>query len=43
MSRGPRLTLDDAVFHILNRGNARQTIFHDEEDFQKFLEKEGKA
>ncbi|MBU2635415.1 transposase [Patescibacteria group bacterium] len=38
MPRGPRLTLDNAVFHIINRGNAKQTIFHDEEDFNKFLE-----
>jgi putative transposase len=37
MPRGSRLTLDNAIFHIINRGNARQDIFHDEEDFEKFL------
>lgn len=38
MPRGPRLTLNNTVFHIINRGNAKQTIFHDKEDFSKFLE-----
>ena len=37
MPRGKRLTFDNAIFHIINRGNARQDIFHDEEDFEKFL------
>lgn len=38
MPRGPRLTINDTVFHIINRGNAKQVIFHDEEDFNKFIE-----
>lgn len=37
MPRGRRLTLDNGIFHIINRGNARQDIFHDDEDFEKFL------
>lgn len=37
MPRGSRLTLDNAIFHIINRGNAQQDIFHDDEDFEKFL------
>jgi len=37
MPGGKRLTFDNAIFHIINRGNARQDIFHDGEDFEKFL------
>ncbi len=37
MPRGPRLTLDNAIFHIINRGNGRQEVFHDEKDFETFL------
>lgn len=37
MPRGPRLALDNSIFHIVNRGNARQEVFHDEGDFEKFL------
>ena len=33
MPRGARLTLDEAIFHIINRGNARQEVFHNKEDF----------
>jgi hypothetical protein len=31
------LTFDNAIFHIISRGSARQDIFHDDEDFEKFL------
>jgi REP element-mobilizing transposase RayT len=37
MLRGRRLTFDTAIFHFINRGNTRQDIFHDDEDFEKFL------
>jgi len=37
MPREARLILDDSIFHIINRGNGRQEVFHDEEDFRKFL------
>lgn len=37
MPRGRRLTFDNAIFHIINRGNARQDIFCDDEDFEKML------
>lgn len=37
MPRGPRISFDDALFHIINRGNARQKIFHEELDFRRFL------
>ncbi len=36
MPRGPRITFDNALFHIVNRGNARQEIFHEPADFDKF-------
>ena len=29
--------LSDAFYHVMNRGRARQTIFHDEDDYQAFL------
>lgn len=38
MPRGPRLLFDNAVFHIINRGISRSTIFRCEEDFMLFLE-----
>lgn len=37
MPRGPRISFDNALFHIINRGNARQEVFHEESDFQRFL------
>ena len=37
MPRTKRLVSDDAVFHIVQRGNNKQTIFREDEDFEKFL------
>jgi putative transposase len=37
MPRVARFIIDDAIFHILNRGNGRQEIFHQPEDFEYFL------
>jgi len=37
MPRGPRITFDQAIFHIINRGNARQTVFKDNDDYWIFL------
>ena len=37
MPRGPRLSLDNTIFHIINRGNAREEIFHESKDFEKYL------
>ena len=28
--------LGSLVYHVLNRGNARQSVFHDEQDYRKF-------
>lgn len=36
MPRAPRADEAGAIYHALNRGNARQTIFHQEEDFAAF-------
>lgn len=37
MPRRPRGELRGEIHHILNRGNNRQTIFHDEKDFAVFI------
>ena len=37
MPRGPRLTFDKTLFHIINRGNAKQEVFHEPADFDEFL------
>ena len=37
MPRTKRLVSDDTVFHIVQRGNNKQTIFREDEDFEKFL------
>ena len=37
MSRPLRITLPNLPFHILNRGNNRQSIFLDDEDFIYFI------
>ena len=36
MPRPPRADEAGAIYHVLNRGNARQTIFHKEEGFVAF-------
>ncbi|ODS33403.1 MAG: hypothetical protein SCARUB_01440 [Candidatus Scalindua rubra] len=38
MARPLRLEIEGGVYHITSRGNARQLIFLDENDKQKFLE-----
>ncbi len=37
MPRPLRITTPDIPFHILNRGNNRQEVFKDDEDFEYFL------
>jgi REP element-mobilizing transposase RayT len=36
MGRKPRIYFPGAFYHLLNRGNQRQPIFHDERDYQAF-------
>ncbi|MBI5676515.1 MAG: transposase [Nitrospirae bacterium] len=38
MARKPRIEFDGAFYHIITRGNQRQNIFKDNEDFLKYLQ-----
>ena len=37
MPRVARRAVDGGVYHILNRGNGRQRVFHSDADYQKFV------
>jgi putative transposase len=37
MARKPRAEVEGGLYHLIARGNDRQVIFHDKEDFKKFL------
>lgn len=37
MPRQKRADQAGSIYHALNRGNARQTIFHKDQDYQAFL------
>lgn len=37
MPRAARGLVDDAVYHVLNRGNAKQTVFFNDGDYDAFL------
>ena len=39
MPRVARIYTEEGVFHVLTRGNNRQVVFHDEEDFKVYKEK----
>lgn len=39
MSRGPRISYEQAFYHVYNRGVARLPIFQDESDYRKFLKR----
>ena len=36
MPRRARFTVEDGIYHVMVRGNNRNTIFHDDEDFKYF-------
>lgn len=38
MPRRARFTIDNGVYHVMVRGNNRNEIFHEEEDFMYFRE-----
>jgi REP-associated tyrosine transposase len=38
MARPLRVEFEDAIYHLCGRGNARQAIFHDEQDRARFVE-----
>jgi putative transposase len=37
MLRIARGLADNQIYHIINRGNRRETVFHDNYDYEKFL------
>lgn len=37
MPRVGRNLVDNQIYHIINRGNRRQTVFHDKNDYERFL------
>lgn len=39
MPRGPRISFENAFFHVYNRGINRQKIFLEEDDYIKFLKR----
>jgi putative transposase len=38
MPRAPRLQVAGGVYHVISRGNRRQTVFHDDTDYACFIE-----
>jgi REP element-mobilizing transposase RayT len=38
MARPLRIEFPNAIYHVMARGNARQTLFHDDEEYGHFLE-----
>lgn len=43
MPRIARGLADGCVYHVLNRGNARQQVFHCDDDYLEFVELLGKS
>ena len=37
MPRPLRIEYENACYHVMNRGRSRQDIFHEEKDYQSFL------
>ncbi len=37
MARPLRIEYAGAIYHVMARGNARQTLFHAEDDYQRML------
>ncbi len=38
MARKLRVEYPGAIYHVMNRGDRREPIFHDDQDRQRFLE-----
>ncbi len=38
MARPLRIEFPGAIYHVMSRGNARQTVFHDEGDYQRLFD-----
>ena len=43
MPRTARAAVADMAYHVINRGNGKATVFHDEEDFDAFVRLLGEA
>src|SRR5213594_210933 len=43
MARKLRIQYPGAVYHVMNRGDRRESIFHDVDDRQRFIETLGEA
>jgi putative transposase len=43
MPRKPRIQYEDAIYHLMNRGDRREDIFHTDDDRQLFLKTLGEA
>jgi len=39
MPNGPRILVENACYHIITRGNQRQSIFRDKGDYQEYLDR----
>ncbi len=37
MPRIPRGLIDGFIYHVINRGNGRQEVFHKEQDYEAFI------
>ena len=37
MARKPRIEIDDALYHVITRGNQKQKIFKSQGDFETYL------
>jgi REP element-mobilizing transposase RayT len=36
MARSPRVHFPGALYHVISRGNQKQTVFRDAEDYRRF-------
>ncbi len=36
MPRIERGLMDNGIYHVINRGNGRQTVFHKDRDYESF-------
>ena len=43
MARKLRIQYPGAVYHVMNRGDRRESIFHDDDDLQRYIEHLGEA
>jgi len=43
MARQLRIEYPGAIYHMMNRGDRRESIFHDEADRQRFVESLGEV